>query len=98
MEDTKKYYELNLTLGERKGIEWIGDRYATGDDLRKIILKCDCIENEDWQWDDKRDYTFKIPEHLAWEIRELFMEEENRFPCFSPKFKEKLMSFEDSII
>lgn len=41
-------YTLTLTSGERKAIDWVGHRYAHGDDLSNVLLSCDwvCLEND----------------------------------------------------
>lgn len=87
---------LTLTYDERKAIDWVGYRYSTGDDFSKLLWRCenDAIE----EWLEKRDITFQIPENIAWQIKELFEEEDLLFPCFSEPFKEKLMKFYESIV
>lgn len=92
-------YTLNLTFEQRKGIDFIGNRYNNGDDLKKILRKCDVVEkDDDWEWNDKVDYTFIVREHLAWEIKDLLESDDVFCPCFSPKFKSKLQNFIDEII
>jgi hypothetical protein len=36
------------------------------------------------EWDDDGDITFRIPEHVAWEINELAEEEGYSWACFAP--------------
>lgn len=80
-------YELTLTQNERDAISWVGNRYWCGDDLYKLLL------NAEWdgEWDDDTDITFKLPEHVAWQIRDGIME--NGIDCFSPEFEGKLYDF-----
>lgn len=87
-------YSLMLTREERKAIDWVGYRYAHGDDLYEQLVHCD--SNPDVDWDSEVDITFSIPEHVAWEIREAC--EEDNLACFSPELVSKLMDFCNKII
>jgi hypothetical protein len=89
-------YELILSKSEREAIDWVGDRYATGDAFYKCLLKGRWMPDQ--MWGDEVDLTFLIPEHIAWEIKELFEQEEMRFPCFASPFAAKLLNFADKII
>ena len=100
-------YKLTLTKSERDAIDWIGNRYSTGDDFYKLLSNCKqfIIDPEtgapDYDfddWDCKWDITFEVPEHIAWSIRELFEDEDMLFPCFAPEFVEKLVKFYDEIV
>lgn len=104
-------YKLILTHDERRAIDWIGNRYATGDDFRSKLWKCywrfpemdNGIDNVipgdfDEDWNLSKDIEFKIPENIAWEIRELFEQDELTFPCFSDELKSKLIEFYYNIV
>ena len=93
-------YKLTLTRQERKAIDWIGGRYFHGDDLYKLFTRPEVnwSMNGEWGWLDDGDITFSIPEHIAWEIREGFEDEEFLFSCLSDEFKVKLLAFCDSIV
>lgn len=83
-------YTLILTHEERKAIDWIGNRYATGYEFKERL--------QSPFWDMIYDIIFHIPEHIAWEICDLFETEDMTFPCFAPEFVEKLMKFHESVI
>jgi len=83
-------YTLTLTADERKAFDWVGNRYATGDDWSKILGEC---MPEDKAWCDDEEITFSIPEAKAWELNELADSEDSRFPCFSSELTSKLESF-----
>jgi hypothetical protein len=83
-------YQLILTAGERKAIDWIGNRYGHGTDLYKLLWsKCNSAP-ADADWDSKDDITFAIPENVAWQIGELGEECEYRWDCFAPELAKKL--------
>ena len=91
-------YQLTLSLDERKAMDWIGDRYFHGYELFRILW-CDCeAEDENIDWSDEQDITFIVPEHLAWEINEELEKEDKQLACISEEFKEKLLTFCDSIV
>lgn len=93
-------YKLVLTKGDRDAIDWVGGRYSTGNDLRKLLITCE-YEGEG-EWDEPGDIMFDIPEHTAWEIKELIDEETNggrtSIPCFDRSLSEKLWEFVDKIV
>jgi hypothetical protein len=60
-------YSLTLTADERRAFDWVGDRYNSG---KVAELLMDCFP-DDREWDDDGAITFQIPEHVAWEIKEL---------------------------
>jgi hypothetical protein len=92
-------YKLTLTLSERKAIDWVGNRYATGWDFyQELVFNCKQLEEEGIDWDSDKDITFLIPEHVAWSIMELFEDEKMLFPCYSPEFVTKLMEFYNQIV
>ena len=88
-------YKLSLTKDERDAFNWVGDRYATGDNVSTLL--CGCLP-DDKQWDDEGDILFPVPEYIAWEIK-LCSEEENDFwPCFDDALKLKMIKFCESIV
>lgn len=88
-------YKLTLTHAERRAIDWVGYRYATGDDLYKILSWC-C--GPDTEWDQDGDIEFTISEPRAWAISELFEAEDMSFPCFADEFARKLIAFWEGIV
>lgn len=66
-------------------------------------MKCDLSYKEDpiiydtW-FEYKKEITFQIPEHIAWEICDLFETEELMFPCFSDEFKNKLLNWMEKVV
>lgn len=79
-------YTLTLTAEERRAFDWVGDRYNSGW-VASLLLGCVL---EDREWGDDGDIRFDIPEHVAWEIRELAEEEGFTWPCFAPALAGKL--------
>ena len=68
-------YTLTLTSDCRSAIDWIGDRYAHGYDL-KMKLWNDCKQvNPDIEWESEKIITWEIPEYIAWEINDLITED-----------------------
>lgn len=86
-------YQLILTKSERDAIDWVGGRYATGDDLANIL-----IPHGDKDWDEDGDITFLLPESSAWRIQDLADEEEHRWPCFGTTLVSKLETFLSKIV
>jgi hypothetical protein len=85
-------YTLTLTQSERQAIDWIGHRYAHGNDLYSLLWGGEVIAfPPDADWDDCRPITFHIPEHIAWEIQRIG--EEDKWACFAPEFVNKLEAF-----
>ena len=87
-------YSLTLTADERRAFDWVGDRYNSG---KVASLLLDCIP-EDREWGDDGDITFAIPEHVAWEIRELAEEEDYSWACFAPPLATKLNDLCSNIV
>lgn len=85
-------YQLTLTKNQRDAFDWIGYRYAIGG-IADIL--CDCTESE---WDSPDPITFNIPEHAAWQIRDLAAQDNNLWPCFSTRLAMKLQDFVDMIV
>jgi len=94
-------YKLTLTESELKAIRFAGYRYYTGDDFMKILNSCNQTNDPNFdscKTSNGTDITYTIPEHKAWDIKELFELEDLRFPLFSDDFKAKLLKLYDSII
>jgi len=75
-----------LTAEERRAFDWVGDRYNAG---KVAGLLLDCIP-ADRAWSDDGGITFPIPEHVAWEIRDLAEEEDFSWSCFARPLVSKL--------
>lgn len=89
-------YTLILVHSERMAIDWVGDRYATGYEFKQKLYLCGWDAGNTYDivdWEIPSDISFRIPEHIAWEIRDLFETEEMLFPCFASEFVEKLKDF-----
>lgn len=100
-------YQLILTDGERKAIDWIGHRDWNGNDLMKKLWECEWHNStgmmhrdniDDEIWDYYPNITFQIPENVAWEIFQLWHENEQTIPHFAPELKSKFQTFLDSIV
>lgn len=88
-------YSLTLTQDERAAFDWVGGRYATGNNVSSIL--CEYLK-EDQEWGQEGDITFEIPEHAAWKIRDLCEEEEMLFPCFGDNLVLKMTGFCSEIV
>lgn len=91
-------YSLILTPSERKAIDWIGNRYANGNDLYKLLWCQSTPSPINADWDSDWNITFIMPEHVAWEIRGIHEQEDSTWPCFAPDLANKMQTFIDSII
>lgn len=96
-------YKLTLTSSERQVINFVGDRYANGYQLFTLLLDNSVqhvtqpFSGEDW-WGDNIEIIFLIPEHIAWQIKDLAEHENNLWPLFSPAFAAKMQKLVDSIV
>jgi len=90
-------YQLTLTHGERRAIDFVDSRYANGIDLYKLLWgKCESQPVCDW--DDNLPITFYVKEYIAWQIKELAEQDNYQWPLFSPEFAAKMQTFVDSIV
>lgn len=90
-------YKLTLTEDERNAIDWIGHRYAHGNDLYSLLVQCS-PENEDWG-DSSEIWEISIPEHVAWEIASLKNNDpESWCACFNNELTNKLEALINSIV
>lgn len=88
-------YKLTLEASERKAIDWIGDRYATGSATRRVLFEA---MPPDAQWDSRHPITFTVRESDAWTLSDLWQEDDLSFPCFAPALVEKLLEFWNAIV
>lgn len=88
-------YELTLTAGERKAIDWIGHRGRHGTELYRLLWVESTQTPDDADWDDPRDITFSIPEHVAWTVSEIIWE---GLTNFGPELVRKLQRLQDRIV
>lgn len=88
-------YTLALTSNERKAFDWVGHRYVTGYEVSCLLM--DCLTDYD-EWSNTEDIIFQIPEHIAWQIRDLSFLEGDFWPCLGGYLKRKMNSFIDSIV
>jgi hypothetical protein len=93
-------YKLTLSLEERKAFDFVGYRYATGDDIAELLVSCIQPDEESEMdfWSDNKDVIFIVPEHIAWKIEQLAAEEDYFWPLFSDSLKAKMQQFVDSIV
>lgn len=89
-------YKLTLTYDERRAFQWVGDRYNSGPIYR--LLCCECEQTPDVEHDENVDITFAVPEHIAWQIRDLAEEEDSMWPCFNGTLTLKLNKFLSEIV
>lgn len=83
-------YTLTLTHDERAAIDWIGDRYAHGYDLYRLLS--DTLP-EAAEWDSPEDITVQMKESTAWELLEIADECNYRWDCCSRDLAAKLTEF-----
>lgn len=90
-------YTLTLTKSERDAMDWVGERYRHGDELGNLLDK-NCPEASEWSEDN--DITFTIPEHVAWEMREIIEGDDGRFnlDCFRSGLCAKLIKFWEGVV
>ncbi len=86
-------YQLTLTAGERKAIDWVGYRYSHGIDLYRLLWANSVISPDDADWNADCDIAFSVPEHVAWQIGEMGEEGNYQWDCFAPELAEKLTDF-----
>jgi len=87
-------YSLTLSLDERKAIDWIGNRYAHGQDLYEALMCSDTqMSPDDADWTSPVDIIFTIPEYIAWQINDIGAESNYLWDCFAPAFAGKLTQF-----
>ena len=95
-------YTLTLTSGQRQAIDFVGDRYAHGDNLFDILMGCEWHDETDRaevvEWDSSEDITFWIPEHRAWEINEIREDCKGLWDCFDAELVGVMDSFCDKIV
>ena len=93
-------YTITLTKAERSAFDWIGDRYNAGEVSRLLTSggMWGTESKEDVAWDEDEDITFRIPEHIAWEIANLAHEEDYSWPCFSRTLREKLNNLCEQVV
>ena len=91
-------YTLTLTRNERKAIDFVGGRYAHGDELSAILFEAGLEMDEYLDWQNPEDITYNIPEHLAWQILEVAEAEEYRWDLFGPELAQKMNEFCERIV
>lgn len=92
-------YTLTLTQDERNAIDWIGNRYAHGDQLREALSECTTDRDDDeYIWDFPGDVTFNVRESIAWDICRALEESDFRMDCFGDDLRAKLFRFAEAIV
>jgi len=93
-------YTLTLTASERKAIDWVGYRYWWGNNLYCALWsESELVNGADAEgWDDDTAFTFRVPEHVAWSIRDNLEAEDSWMPCACKEMADKLRSFCDRIV
>ena len=86
-------YTLTLTYGERRAVDWIGDRYRHGDELFKLLWSGCRHRPDNAEWQSRETITFEVPEHIAWVIGEMGEEGNYLWDCLASELSEKLTEF-----
>jgi hypothetical protein len=90
-------YTITLTADERRAIDWIGYRYAHGNDLCALLCEGTTDrDDEEYVWDYPGDVTFSLPEHVAWQIANVI--DVDGLICFSDELRSKLYHFQAQIV
>lgn len=83
-------------------MDWIGGRYFWGDQLGSLLTgDCFTLDNDTehrTEWDDSEDITFRVPENIAWTIRDNLEAEDSWMPCAGSELSAKLRQFCDRIV
>lgn len=85
-------YRLELTRDERRAIDHIGRSYAHGDDLFRLLWG-NCQKYPDIDWDASATIIFEVPEHIAWQIRDMGEACCYNWDCFADELSLKLTEF-----
>ena len=89
-------YKLTLTSGERDAIDFVGYRYPHGDDLYRLLW-VECTQSpDDADWDCGGDIEFNIPEHVAWQIRDII--DNSSLDLFARELVSKLRNFSAKVV
>lgn len=100
-------YNLSLTPGEREALSWVGHRDWTGDPIFTMLWSDAVLWDGndqradidfDGMWRGPNTITFTLPEHKAWELREMWEEAGETIPHLAPEFAAKLLGLFDSIV
>lgn len=91
-------YEMTLQKPVRDTLDWIGDRYGIGE-VGMVLRGC-LLDGA--EWDQEGPITFNIPEHSAWEIRDLIEADteggHSMMPCLDGDAKEPFYHLLDRIV
>ncbi len=74
-------YSITLNKNDRQAIDWIGDRYSHGSDLKQILESEDVKPSPDEPWESGQEITYRLPEYKAWELKEIV--EEGNLDCIN---------------
>lgn len=80
-------HKLVLTESEREAFSWVGDRYATGCQVRSTLMDCIPANKE---WDDVGDIEFLLDFRDIQIIYDLAKIEDFQWPCFGNNLKNKM--------
>ena len=84
-----KTYTLTLSLAERRAIDWIGDRYAHGNELYSLLwARCEQTP-DDADWDDPRPIDFTFTPKRAHDLTTIRDDDQGHWTCFAPEFAKK---------
>lgn len=89
-------YILTLTKAERDAIDFVGDRYVHGFQLRELLWQ-GCLSRwpDGCEWYHHGEVTFTLPEHVAWQVCEMV---EQGLDLFSEDFCSKLHNFCEKVV
>ncbi len=74
-------YTITLRKDDRRAIDWVGDRYGHGTDLRRVLEGEAVTAVPDQGWESDLAITYHLPEHLAWEVKAIV--EEGNLDCIN---------------
>lgn len=96
-------YKLKLSRAELDSLAWVGDRYESAGILYDGLILADTeFNNQYFDSDIDGEFTWHIPEHIAWEYMES-LETENGCgqivpTCIGGKLAEKLIELYERIV
>lgn len=75
-------YTLTLNQDDRRAIDWIGDRYSHGNDLKRVLVDEAVTAVPDQVWESDLSITYHLPESKAWQVKEIV--EDGNLDCINP--------------
>jgi hypothetical protein len=85
-----KTYTFTLTRSERRAIDRVGQRYANGNELYRLLWMDSTPSPAFQDWISPREIAFTLDAPAAWRLAEIRDKENGRWPCFAAELARKL--------